>query len=111
MSSFRDEDTKYVYPETIHIAAGVTMMVLPMPGQLGLQLKYVSGGSLSVVGSTFTQYGVVHGCTYAVNNIYTLGTSEILSLNQSGPLYLMGTGATVVANMFRRLSSGVTLVI
>lgn len=103
------DDVFGIYPETIAIATGTTALIQPIPGQIGMILKYVSGGSLALVGATFpiVADGVKYsGTTFAINNLYTLGTSEILNIDMSGPLYLYNTGgATVVASLLRTLDS------
>lgn len=109
MSNQRD-DVFGMYPETIAIATGTTALIKPLPGQIGMILKYVSGGSLAIVGTTFpiTSSGsaATSGTTFAINNLYTIGTSEILNVDMSGDIYLFNTGgATVVASLLRTLDS------
>lgn len=109
MSNQRD-DVFGMYSETIAIATGTTALIRPLPGQIGMILKYISGGSLAIIGATFgvTAPGgaVYSGTTFALNNLYTLGTSEILNVDMSGDIYIYNTGgATVVAGLLRTLDS------
>ncbi len=97
-----DRDSVYAeYPEQLALPAGVTAPIPAIAGQIGIILKYVSGGSLSIVGASNSI-----GSTYAIGQIYTVGTSEILNLNQSGTLYLLGSGSTCVAQILRLRSAG-----
>ncbi len=101
------DDVLALYPETIAIPTGTTALIQPIAGQVGMILKYVSGGSLAIIGATFQQFGsTISGTTFAINNLYTLGTSESLNIDMSGPLYLYNTGgATTVASLLRTQSS------
>ena len=93
------------YPEQLALPNGVTAAILPMPNQLGFILKYVSGGSLSLIG-----YSSVNGTTFDMSNIYTVGTAEVINISQSSTLFLIGTGATCVAQMIRLRGAGATFV-
>ena len=89
------------YPEQLALPAGVTAPILAIAGQVGIILKYVSGGSLSVVGASN-----VIGSTYAIGQLYTLGTGEVLNISQSGTLFLQGGGSTCVAQILRLRGAG-----
>jgi hypothetical protein len=97
-----DRESVYAeYPEQLALPAGVTAPILAMRGQIGVILKYISGGSLSVVGTS-----TALGSTYAIGQLYTLGTGEILNISQSGTLFLQGGGSTCVAQILRLRSAG-----
>lgn len=89
------------FPETLAIPTGVTAIIKPMPHQIGVIVKYVSGGSLSIIGSSHAS-----GSTFATANTYLLGSSEVLNVALSGPLQLSATGATSVAHIIRLLGAG-----
>ena len=90
-----------VFPETIVLGTGVTALINPIQGQNGLVLKYGSGGTLWIKGVSTT---VTYGTTYATAVQYPLGTTEALSLNLSGSIYLQATGATTTAYLLRTRS-------
>ena len=97
-----DRDSVFAeYPEQLALPAGTTAPIKPVPGQIGLILKYVSGGSLSIIGASNSV-----GSTFAISQLYTLGTAEILNIAQSGTIYLLGSGSTSVAQMLRLRSAG-----
>ena len=106
MSSSRD-DVGAVYPETLAIPAGVTCVLSPIPGQVGSILKYVSGGSLVLLrnpeffGNSNMIGTTTVGSTFAINNLYTVGTNEIINLSANQFTYLTATGATCVASILR----------
>jgi hypothetical protein len=89
------------YPETLAIPTGVTALIPQMPHQVGVILNWESGGSLQIQGSSH-----IKGTTYATAQSYLLGTTEVLNVSLSGPLYLVATGATCVARLIRLLGAG-----
>ena len=89
------------YPEQLALPSGVTAPILAISGQVGVILKYVSGGSLSIIGASSSI-----GSTYATGQLYTLGTGEILNISQSGTLFLQASGATCVAQILRLRGAG-----
>lgn len=89
-----------MYAETLALPAGVTAEIKMLPNQIGVIFKYISGGSLSVVGPS-----VSLGSTYAINQTYLLGTGEIQNIALSGSIYLLATGSTCVLSMERLLSA------
>jgi len=91
--------------ETLAIPAGTNATLSPVPGQIAVQLKYLAGGSLALVGSTFAVSGVVYGSTFAINNNYIFGTSEILRFDAKGVIVLAATGVTTTVGVIRSLSS------
>jgi hypothetical protein len=100
-----DRDSVYgLYPETLAIPAGATFhMIRQMPYQTGIVLKYLSGGSIMVVGPSFAA-----GSTYGISQGYGLGATEILQMPLSGPLYLQAVGTTSVLALLRTYSAGAT---
>lgn len=107
MSSTSRSDVFSNYPELLALPAGVTAVISSIPGQLGLILKYVSGGSLSVLRNPEPYAGTTTvGTSFATAGLYTLATTEILNVSMAGDMYLIATGATCVANMLRLRSQG-----
>lgn len=108
MSTIR-QDVASFYPELLALPSGVTAVISPIPGQVGFILKYVSGGSLSLLPNPAVASGYsTVGSSFAVgaSNLYTLGTNEILSVSGNQFLYLLATGSTCVANILRLRSAG-----
>lgn len=89
------------YPEKVAIGPGVTADFPAIPGQNAIQIKWASGGSLSIVGASLAV-----GSTFAISNEYLIATSEILSINLSGSISLMASGSTSVAYILRYRSAG-----
>lgn len=105
MGNQRD-DIFTLFPETLAIPAGATAVINPLPGQMGMLMKYVSGGSILIQGATFLGVnGNSVGSSYAINQQYILGTAEILSIDMSGLLYVQATGSTSVISLLRTLDS------
>lgn len=100
MSGFDRAFVYLDYPETLAIPSGVTATILPMPGQNGIIFKWVSGGSLSVVGASISG-----GCTFAIANSYLVGVSEVINIALSGTVSLYATGATSVVHVQRLISN------
>lgn len=104
MATARDE-VFAIFPETLALPPGVTAVIMPVAYQNSVGLKYISGGSLTLIGATFTVDGIVHGSTYATSKQYLITSSEFFNTNMSGPMYLMATGTTCVAGLVRYLDS------
>lgn len=107
----RADDVFAVFPETITMPAGTTIAINPIQGQLGIIMKYVSGGSLSIYGATYNTdiLGATYttaGASYSTALLYTLGTSEILNIALSGKVNVLATGATLVFQVMRLRSQG-----
>lgn len=93
----RPYDVFTFYPEQIAISAGASLLVPAMPGQMGVQIKYLSGGSLLL-----SNIGDSTGSSNAIAQSYLFGTSEApLLVNMIGAFYLSAVGATAVANVIR----------
>ncbi len=96
------EDVFGLYPETLAVGAGVTCAISTMPGQNACILKWVSGGTLVVIGASLST-----GSTFAINNQYIVGTSEILNLAAlSGKIFITAVGSTMVCSLIRGRSEG-----
>jgi len=104
MSSQRNDVANH-YPELLALAPGVTAILAPIAGQLGAIIKYVSGGSLSILRNPEQGITTV-GSSFAISNLYTLGTNEVMNLNTNQSLYMIATGATCVVNVLRLRSIG-----
>jgi len=97
----RDEIFSH-YPEKIVIGAGITAEIPVIPGQNAALVKWASGGSLLIVGQSLTG-----GSTYAVENTYLLGTSEVQFSNISGSIFLMASGSTTTCYLLRYRTAGI----
>lgn len=98
--SVQREDVFNLYAESLALPAGVTAVIPSVQGQIGAILKYVSGGSIQIIGASNAL-----GSTYGINRLYLLGTTEILNVNMCGPMYLIATGSTCVVNLLRLTSA------
>ncbi len=80
------------------IPTGATAtIVVPPKGSHGYFLKYASGGSLAIVpgiGSSGTALG------------YVIGSTEVLSIDGPASFFLQAGGATAIAGMLFKFSSG-----
>ena len=102
MGSGNSNEVFSFYPEQLAIPAGVTAVINPIPGQNSGILKWFSGGSLLILGSS-----VSLGSTYALANNYLVNTTEVVSVDVRGPLTLIATGSTCVCYLMRTKSAGV----
>ncbi len=101
-------DTRYsgthvgpLYPETIVIPTGASVLISPIPGQLVSHVRYGTGGSLSI-----TNISDAAGSSLSAGVAYLFQDNEILSLNMVSSFYLSATGATVTAYLLRGRSPG-----
>lgn len=99
----RPDDVMGLYPETLTIGNGVIAQILPMPGQIRAMIKYIGGGTLIILGSSLSI-----GSTYASDNKYIVGATEILNLALSGPIYFQPGGTTTTIAMLRQFSIGMS---
>lgn len=87
-------------PVTVGLSAliGIT----GVSSQNALLIKYISGGSLVVGGAT-----CINGSALAVGgaNGYLMGTSEVLSMNTSGTVYLTAKGATAICHVVHTITT------
>lgn len=97
----RGSDSTSIYPETLNIPAGASILVTALPGQISVLLKYVSGGSLA-----FSNVGDSYGCSFAVAQQYVFTAGEAIGFDSTGSFYLSAFGATVVAFMTRMRTAG-----
>lgn len=105
MSSQDTSFAKDFLAETLVIGSGVTAVINPVAGQLAVQIRYGTGGSLSLLGSTYSVNGVVQGSTFATAQNYLFGNPDSLAINCTGAFTLYATGATVTAYIIRGLST------
>ncbi len=109
----RENDLQGILPTLMIIPPGATLAVLitPIACECSSGLKYLSGGSLEI---QFAPNPVAGGATAlsatqlvdVQGKGYLMGSSE--AINFDGPVryYLMATGATVLVNSIRGLTSG-----
>lgn len=97
----RDTDIHSIYPETIQMAAGTTAIFGAIPGQIACTLKYSSGGTLSLVGSSQSI-----GSSFAVAQKYLLTSGEIFNFDSAGQFSVECLGATCVFYLARSRSAG-----
>lgn len=81
--------------QQINVGVSAIVGVTVIASQLGSVLKYSSGGTLWV--------GVTSGGGWGVG--YLMSANEVLSLENSGTLFMVAAGATVVTYMLRTSSS------
>ncbi len=83
------------------MAAGVTAIFSPIPGQIACTIKYESGGTLAFLGTSAS-----FGSSFAVANKYVLATTEIFNFDSAGEFSLESQGATTVFYIVRSRSAG-----
>lgn len=102
----RENDIHAFGTTTITLAATGTLLIPEEAGQVSGTVKYLSGGSLEIV-------GVGVGITYTGTSLsslpgkgYFLDISE--TINFEGPVryYLVATGSPAVLSVLKGLSSG-----
>lgn len=101
MGSGNSNDVFGWYAELLAIPGGEDAVISPLPGQNAAILKYFSGGSLLIIAA-----GSALGSTYAIENEYLVGTSELVSMDLRGPITLGATGSTCLAYLLRTRSAG-----
>jgi hypothetical protein len=87
----------------IPAGASLSRYVTPAPGEIWSRLKYVSGGSLEIMGASA---GGMTGIAPAAGTGYIFGTTEIIEQRGAASYFLQATGATAVAHLLRGLSQG-----
>lgn len=90
----------------IPVGLSQVIRVLPSPFQYSTALKIGSGGSLEIVAPQLSGTSTAAGNAWTKG--YLLGTSEVVSWNGSGVVYLAASGATVVAHLTIGYTSGMT---
>ena len=95
----------------LHIPVGATLATLmePIAGQISWVVKYLSGGTLEILGATLP----TAGSTLSAGDLstlsgtgYLMGTSEALSIDGPARFYLSSTSATTVITVLRGKTSG-----
>lgn len=99
MSTSSSDRIFNVVADKVTVGLSGAISLTGMPSQSALLIKYVSGGSLEVGG--LTNYA---GATFSWGNGYLMGTSEALSLNCGGNVYLRATGATAICGVIRTIT-------
>lgn len=69
------------------------------PGQLGLNIKLLAGGTLEIGGATGAS-GQTFGLMYPIN------INEIISVDMAGRFYVWASGATCTVALLRARSAG-----
>jgi hypothetical protein len=115
MSTIRD-DVARLYPELLAIPVGVTCEIKPIQGQVGVIMKYQSGGSFTLLKTSKVANGMSNlqattGCSFALGGTlgaaYTVGTNEILNISMCDSIFIFGGGgATCLVNVLRLRSIG-----
>lgn len=90
----------------VPVGATVAVLIEGIAGQNSTLLKYVSGGTLSVVGVATGVTLTAAELASAVGNHYVMGTSEVLSIDGPARFYLMATGATTTVSAIRGRTQG-----
>lgn len=91
--------------QIVPLGATVAVYMTPVARQTGWVVKWASGGTLEMIGST--AYGATLTAALlatASGKHYVVGTSEVLSISGTASFYLAATSATVVANVIRSFS-------
>lgn len=92
-------------PETIVIGPSLTIGIPAIPTQIATVLKYGSGGSLLIQGSTLVIGTESYGSTYASVKQYLVTTGETVNVGEmAGGLTLSTVGATVTCYLLRGLN-------
>jgi hypothetical protein len=87
---------------TFVVGIGVTCRIGPVAGQMGLIVKLISGGTLSIVGAP---EGFSNN-PFAINTLYPIADGEILSLDNRGIIDFYVTGATCKFTILGSRSAG-----
>lgn len=86
--------------ERLVIAPGSVVGITTSPGQIAVQVKLLSGGTLEIGGATG-----VNGNTFG--SLYPISANEVISQNNSGKFYLWASSATCTVAILRGTSAGV----
>lgn len=105
----REQDLGRIYTETLAIPSGVTASFLTVPGLYGFAVEYISGGSLSVGGPSFSLgASFINGSSFATSQLFTLATTNVFMVNDFvGSFNLIATGATAVCCLARVFTNGI----
>lgn len=96
------DDVFSISPSTINVgtSTGSYVGITCGSGVNSQILKYYSGGSLLVYGTTAAAAGASTGFAYL------MGTSEALNIGGPAQYYLTATGATVVCMLIKTITAG-----
>jgi len=87
---------------TFIVGINETCTIGPIAGQMGLVVKLLSGGTLSVLGPAMG-FG---NNPFLMNDRYVIADGEILSLDNRGTISFFATGATCVFTVLGSRSAG-----
>lgn len=104
----RETDLNGVVGGVLTIAPGATnaRFVPQIAGEISSGIKYFTGGSLEIIGTTAGGTLTASQLVAAQGTGYLFGSGESLNFDGAVRYYLMATGATVVAYQLKGLSSG-----
>lgn len=85
--------------------ASLSLYVFAAPGEIWSRLKYVSGGSMELMGANAGTPGAT-GRADASGTGYLFGAAEVIEFSGAARYFLQATGATAVAHLIRGLSQG-----
>lgn len=95
-------------PTNVAVPTGSTMALYypQQRGNVNTLIKYISGGTLLVLGVTpgITLAGASLVQAFSSNAFYIMGTAEVLSLGGPTSFYLLASGTTAVACVLQGLS-------
>lgn len=91
----REQDIHNLRSERVVVGLSTIHGVTVLPGQVGVLVKYFSGGTLEIGGQSLTW-----------DAGYIFADSEAISIDSAGSFYLAATGATVTAMVLKGLSAG-----
>ena len=89
------DDVESLVGTRLTIGLSTIVGITVLPGQNAVIVKYFSGGSLEIGGSSLT-WGAG----------YLLDTKEVVNVQSSGTFYLAATGSTVTCMLLKGRSSG-----
>lgn len=120
MSTTSSDSIVDLLTSRVNIAPGSTQAFFldVIPGQVTTTVKYISGGTLEIIGCT-TNAGIndpskiAVSTTFSVADLgalngtgYLMGTTEILSVDGPIRVYLSSTGATTTVCLIKGRASG-----
>lgn len=109
------DDIVTVIPSRVNVGVGATIATYMdvVPGQKNITIKYISGGTLEILGVTYGSFGGTFfaGSTLSAqalanaNGTGWIVQSEILSFDGPCRFYLSSTGATSIVHVIRAVSA------
>ncbi len=100
-------DVYGIFAERVHIGLSAAIGLTQIPGQISTSFKYLSGGTLEIVGSTAINAPPGWSLPVATWGAgYIVGTAEVIACDGPASFYLRSTGATSTIMVLRGLSNG-----